>query len=568
MPAKFGLLSTTPYEDKDLPHFLFRVYFGFCLHAGRDGRCHPSAKKIAGTLGTTLRYVHKAISELCERGYLIRESRGNYFLPHYPQRGKPEPVNIIEENDGFHDLQVPKRYELPVPKIEPTVPNRSESPVPKLYEPQVPNRHEPPVPKFTPESELAGHDFIEVDGRSVSDAENWQCDDWNGTPSSIESEPPVLSSPYNINTPRTYKKETPIPPYEADEHTSYDDPSEDYESPESAQPPYEQMTEESHPELYADPDPEPPVPATLFQKPSLEQRKATFQTQILDKYVARGKPLPDFILKLQAELEAETAALQQAPDYRTARQIAIDRELQEMNDLAAAKEAARIARREAITQRINRDVALEAEKARLEAEAALKDSAGEISPGFAGNPPPNAKGEIFTHFSGNPPPPTVQKSLTVAEPLLLAPTEPPKPKVPKSLDEIELPAWIPGDLWGRWLDHRKDIKAKFTPRAAAQMLEGLAKAREFGHDPQALMETAIVNSWRGCVFEKHLKPVQEIHSRAGQRFQPLADKDYRAKLEEGYQFLRDMRGGIPILGDPTFDAYQAQQQSQRQGAVA
>jgi hypothetical protein len=239
-----------------------------------------------------------------------------------------------------------------------------------------------------------------------------------------------------------------------------------------------------------------------------------------------------------------------------------------MNDLAAAKEAARIARREAITQRINRDVALEAEKARLEAEAAMKDSAGEISPGFAGNPPPNARGEISTYFSGNPPPPTVQESFPTVEPLLLAPTAPPKPKVPKSLDEIELPTWIPGDLWGRWLDHRKGIKATLTPRAAVQTLEGLAKAKGFGHDPQALMETAIVNGWRGCVFEKHLKPAQETHSRAGQRFQPLPDKDYRAKLEEGYQFLRDMRGGIPILGDPTFDAYQAQQQSQRQGVAA
>jgi hypothetical protein len=279
----------------------------------------------------------------------------------------------------------------------------------------------------------------------------------------------------------------------------------------------------------------------------LEERKRTFQTEILDKYAARGKPLPDFILKLQADLEAETLAQQQAPPVeRTARQIAIDREVQELNDLAAAKEAARIARREAITQRINRDVALEAEKARLEAEAAMKDSAGEIPSGFAGNPPP---------------PPTVQKSLTVAEPLLLAPTEPPKPKVPKSLDEIELPAWIPESLWGRWLDHRKGIKAALTPRAAVQTLEGLAKAKGFGHDPQALMETAIVNGWRGCVFEKHLKPVQETHSRAGQRFQPLPDKDYRAKLEEGYQFLRDMRGGIPILGDPTFDAYHARQQA-------
>jgi len=550
MIRKFAIYPTQVLDDMNLNGSELRIYGLLCSYANRSGYCHPTTSGLAKRLGVVTRYVQKTISDLEKKQYLKRENNA-FFLPHYAASQSKSCKNL---DTDANELLTPDANEL-------LTPDANELLTPDANELLTPDANE----LLTKANNLfAGgmsESFVEQENSDNSinpqDSRHENSDQANKS---------FADTPYSLYLNKRLKeKEPPLPPYEG-EHTSYDDPAYDPEDPANAQPPYEQMAEESHPELYA--DPEPPVPATLFQKPSLEQRKATFQTQILDKYAARGKPLPDFILKLQAELEAETAALQQAPDYRTARQIAIDRELQEMNDLAAAKEAARIARREAITQRINRDVALEAEKARLEAEAAMEDSAGEIPPGFAGNPPPNARGEISTHFSGNPPPPTAQKSLTVAEPLLLAPTAPPKPKVPKSLDEIELPAWIPGDLWGRWLDHRKGIKATLTPRAAVQTLEGLAKAKGFGHDPQALMETAIVNGWRGCVFEKHLKPVQETHSRAGQRFQPLPDKDYRAKLEEGYQFLRDMRGGIPILGDPTFDAYQAQQQSQRRGVTA
>ncbi|MFZ4792429.1 MAG: hypothetical protein ACOYMW_16340, partial [Candidatus Competibacteraceae bacterium] len=97
------------------------------------------------------------------------------------------------------------------------------------------------------------------------------------------------------------------------------------------------------------------------------------------------------------------------------------------------------------------------------------------------------------------------------------PTAPAKParqaKVAKAVKVAaeplpDAPEWIPTDLWQAYIDHRK-AKGKdkaLTASSATLTLKQLEKAKGFGHDPVALVESAIANGWTGCVFDKHLKP--------------------------------------------------------------
>jgi hypothetical protein len=69
------------------------------------------------------------------------------------------------------------------------------------------------------------------------------------------------------------------------------------------------------------------------------------------------------------------------------------------------------------------------------------------------------------------------------------------------------PAWLPVGTWQAFIDHRRALKHPLTADAARITLRDLAKAREWGHDPVALVEAAIGNGWRGCVFpDKHFQP--------------------------------------------------------------
>lgn len=72
------------------------------------------------------------------------------------------------------------------------------------------------------------------------------------------------------------------------------------------------------------------------------------------------------------------------------------------------------------------------------------------------------------------------------------------------LSEIELPDWMPTDVWAQWVQHRIDIRHPLTVLAAKNQLRDLQKAMDNGHPPLHLISIAISSGWRGCVFEKHL----------------------------------------------------------------
>lgn len=66
--------------------------------------------------------------------------------------------------------------------------------------------------------------------------------------------------------------------------------------------------------------------------------------------------------------------------------------------------------------------------------------------------------------------------------------------------DVHIPEWLDAEAWQSFVEHRKQIKAKMTPKAKTMLLTKLDKLRGKGHDPKALLEESIINGWKG-VFE-------------------------------------------------------------------
>lgn len=89
-------------------------------------------------------------------------------------------------------------------------------------------------------------------------------------------------------------------------------------------------------------------------------------------------------------------------------------------------------------------------------------------------------------------------------------THDPRPTTHKSKDKptppvaaSPLPDWLPTDAWSAFLDARTAMKAKPTERAKSLLIDELAKLREQGHDPRAVLEQSTQRSWRGLFPVKH-----------------------------------------------------------------
>ena len=72
------------------------------------------------------------------------------------------------------------------------------------------------------------------------------------------------------------------------------------------------------------------------------------------------------------------------------------------------------------------------------------------------------------------------------------------------------PDWIPAEVWIDWCDHRRQIKKRFSPQAAKQLVRKLDGYRREGYDPVAILRESIVNGWQGVFRPKHA-PAPETH---------------------------------------------------------
>lgn len=62
---------------------------------------------------------------------------------------------------------------------------------------------------------------------------------------------------------------------------------------------------------------------------------------------------------------------------------------------------------------------------------------------------------------------------------------------------VSVPAWVPEDCWKSFAEMRKKIRAPLTDDAKTLTVRELAKLRDQGHDPRAVLEQSIMKSWRG-----------------------------------------------------------------------
>lgn len=66
-----------------------------------------------------------------------------------------------------------------------------------------------------------------------------------------------------------------------------------------------------------------------------------------------------------------------------------------------------------------------------------------------------------------------------------------------------LPPWLPRDAWAGFVEHRRKMpKVPFTPRAVDLIIRELAGFRAAGHDIEAILNTAVMNGWRGVFAPK------------------------------------------------------------------
>ncbi len=74
-----------------------------------------------------------------------------------------------------------------------------------------------------------------------------------------------------------------------------------------------------------------------------------------------------------------------------------------------------------------------------------------------------------------------------------------------------LPDWLPADLWKNYIGHCDDIGKRLSPSGQQKALAALAKLRNHGHDPEAVIEQSVMSGGR------HLLPVNN----RGQAAQPI-----------------------------------------------
>lgn len=79
---------------------------------------------------------------------------------------------------------------------------------------------------------------------------------------------------------------------------------------------------------------------------------------------------------------------------------------------------------------------------------------------------------------------------------------------------IELPEWIPADLWRDFAEMRVERKKPMTLRAMQLMVKTVSRLREAGNDPVAVLEQSIRNGWTDCYEVKQ----QERSGRSSERY--------------------------------------------------
>ena len=74
------------------------------------------------------------------------------------------------------------------------------------------------------------------------------------------------------------------------------------------------------------------------------------------------------------------------------------------------------------------------------------------------------------------------------------------PMPPKGGGDIEIPPWLPPEIWKSFCEHRGG--RKFTAAAKRLVIDQLDDWRQAGHDPTEILSNSIRNGWKAIVAPK------------------------------------------------------------------
>lgn len=74
-----------------------------------------------------------------------------------------------------------------------------------------------------------------------------------------------------------------------------------------------------------------------------------------------------------------------------------------------------------------------------------------------------------------------------------------KARAAKALS-FQLPAWVPAEAWAGYEEMRRKMRKGMTIRAKELAIGKLGRLRDAGHDPGAVLDQSVMNSWQG-LFE-------------------------------------------------------------------
>lgn len=121
---------------------------------------------------------------------------------------------------------------------------------------------------------------------------------------------------------------------------------------------------------------------------------------------------------------------------------------------------------------------------------------------------------------------------------------------------IEIPEWLPVELWSDFKQARKKLRAPMTPRAEELALRKLAALRTDGNDPVKVIEQSLEYGWKGLFplgdrkHETHRKLSAVERTRLATR-QRDAEIDARVRAEENKRAMAADGGDIrPQVVEP------------------
>jgi len=94
-------------------------------------------------------------------------------------------------------------------------------------------------------------------------------------------------------------------------------------------------------------------------------------------------------------------------------------------------------------------------------------------------------------------------------------------------DELT-PGWLDGELWGDFIQHRKEIKKPLTETATKRMLRKLERWHAAGVNVNECLERSIINRWQD-IYEPDKKPAA---SSASSYIEDLFAQGYRLDLSK------------------------------------